>query len=240
MISNKKFAVFDVDGTLIRWQLYHAIVNRLAVKGFLGKESSKELKTARMKWKVRENDDSFKDYEKMLVDLWTKNIHRVNYQDYLNTVTEITNEYLEQTYTYTRNLIEDLKEDGYFLLAVSGSPIESIELIAKRYGFDDFVTAKFDRDESGKFTGHFSSPIHDKAKHLKILVEKHNLTWKDSVAVGDTSSDIAMLELVEKPIAFNPEKNLAHVAKDNGWQIVVERKNVIYKLQPDKGGWKVN
>jgi phosphoserine phosphatase len=33
---SKRFAVFDLDGTLVRWQLYHALVDRLAKKGYLG------------------------------------------------------------------------------------------------------------------------------------------------------------------------------------------------------------
>jgi phosphoserine phosphatase len=39
-----------------------------------------------------------------------------------------------------------------------------------------------------------------------------------------------MLELVERPIAFNPNKKLCAHAKKKGWEIVVERKDVIYKL----------
>jgi phosphoserine phosphatase len=49
-------------------------------------------------------------------------------------------------------------------------------------------------------------------------------------ARGDTESDIPMLELVEIPIAFNPNKKLFEHAKARGWRTVVERKDVIYEL----------
>lgn len=42
-----------------------------------------------------------------------------------------------------------------------------------------------------------------------------------------------MLSIVERPIAFNPDKDLFNAAKHNGWKIVVERKNMIYKLEPN-------
>ncbi|MFH1671614.1 MAG: HAD-IB family hydrolase, partial [Candidatus Portnoybacteria bacterium] len=52
----------------------------------------------------------------------------------------------------------------------------------------------------------------------------------DSVGVGDSESDIAFLELVKKPICFNPNSRLYHHAKSAKWKIVVERKDVIYTL----------
>ena len=61
-------------------------------------------------------------------------------------------------------------------------------------------------------------------------MEKENLTLKDSIGVGDTEGDIPLLKMVEIPICINPNKNLFAVAMKEGWRIVVERKDVIYKL----------
>jgi len=36
--------------------------------------------------------------------------------------------------------------------------------------------------------------------------------------------------MVEKPICFNPNQKLHQYAKRAGWEIVVERKDVIYHL----------
>ncbi len=44
-----------------------------------------------------------------------------------------------------------------------------------------------------------------------------------------------MLTAVETPIAFNPTKLLYDHALANNWQVVVERKNVVYKLTPTDG-----
>ncbi|MGH3106097.1 MAG: hypothetical protein ACRDM3_02750, partial [Rubrobacteraceae bacterium] len=51
------------------------------------------------------------------------------------------------------------------------------------------------------------------------------------VGMGDTLSDVGFLEMVETPIAFNPNRGLFEVARQWGWPIVVERKDVIYNLQ---------
>ena len=39
-----------------------------------------------------------------------------------------------------------------------------------------------------------------------------------------------MLELVERPICFNPSRELYKAAKRLGWKVVVERKDVVYDI----------
>lgn len=74
-------------------------------------------------------------------------------------------------------------------------------------------------------------PSDDKAKHLEALIHAHQLTLPGSIGVGDTISDAPFLKMVETAIAFNPDQKLLSEAKEHGWNIVVERKNVIYELE---------
>jgi phosphoserine phosphatase len=46
-----------------------------------------------------------------------------------------------------------------------------------------------------------------------------------------------MLSMVKQPIAFNPTKELFKTAQQNGWEIVIERKNMIYKLEVKNGSY---
>lgn len=225
----KKFAVFDIDGTLIRWQLFHALANEFAKKDLLGKEGLKILKDDRAKWKNRETTDSFKEYETKLVKLFDSSIVKISPADFDKAIDSVFKEYKFQVYQYTRDLIKQLKSQGYFLLSISGSPKEIVEPIAKHYGFDDFSGSIYHRDDQG-FTGKKDIVAHDKKTALEKLVKKHSLNFSRSIAVGDTHSDIPMLEMVEIPIAFNPNQQLFDHAKKQGWEIVIERKNVIYKL----------
>ncbi len=63
----RPFAVFDIDGTIIRWQLYHAIADALAKTGHIDAKLFEQARQARMQWKKRVGDDAFKDYELILV-----------------------------------------------------------------------------------------------------------------------------------------------------------------------------
>jgi HAD superfamily hydrolase (TIGR01490 family) len=226
----KKFAVFDIDGTLIRWQLYHAVVDKLAKLGHLGLDAHEQIHHYRMKWKRREHPESFRDYEQFLVKLYESALQKLQPSVFDEIAQEVAEEYKEQVYTYTKKLLNKLKQNDYFCLAISGSHHELVAMVAKSHGFDDWIGTKYHR-AAGTFTGYSKVASHDKAKTLKELVGKHSLTFDDSYAIGDTKGDIPMLNLVTNPIAFNPNRDLYDYAKNSGWPMVVERKNVIYELQ---------
>lgn len=225
----KKFAVFDIDGTLIRWQLYHAIVDALANKKLLGQKAKKTLNEARMVWKRREYPDAFRGYERALIQVYEEALPRLTTEQFDTTVEEVAKEYKEQVYTYTRQLAKDLRARGYTLLAISGSHEELVGHIARQYGFDDWVGTRYVRKDN-KFTGEKFVASKDKKAVLERLVNKHRLSFKDSIGVGDSKSDVAFLEMVDQPIAFNPDRELFDIARKNYWKIVIERKNVVYEL----------
>lgn len=226
-----KFAVFDIDGTLIRWQLYHTVVNRLAKSGALGLKAQIELRETMMKWKKRDNPEAFKAYERRLVKHYEQSLQSIDTKAFDIIVEDVFNEYKDQTYIYTRNLLSKLKKDGYKLFIISGSQTELIEKIAKYYGFDDYIGGQYERSQTG-FTGKIDVSVLNKSESLKTLINRNNVTTNDSYGIGDTKSDIGFLQKVENPIAFNPDTFLFNEAQKNGWPIVVERKNVIYELTP--------
>ncbi len=230
-----KFAVFDIDGTLIRWQLYHAVIERLAKYGLLGKGAHQKIKDARMIWKRREHADAFRQYEKAVIAAYEAALPNLKVAEFTKVAKEVAKEYRQQTYAYTRELATELKKKGYVLLAISGSHQELVEQVGRQYNFDDYLGTQFLHD-NGRYTGKQVFFADDKAQALKMLIEKHNLSLRDSYGVGDSASDIPMLEMVENPIAFNPNRELFDEARRRGWPIVIERKNVIYELSADSTG----
>lgn len=231
---SQPFAVFDIDGTLIRWQLYHAVVDKLAKYGHLGPDAKQQLRDARMVWKRREHAEAFKEYEQVLVKLYDSAVKDLGTKDFDEMVQEVIGEYKDQTYTYTRKLLQDLKQRGYLLFIISGSHIELIEQLGKYYGFDDWVASTYVRSD-GKFSGEHTFAGAEKHKTLEQLATKHGASYTGSLGIGDSTGDITMLEKVENPIAFNPDHKLFEHAKKSGWKIVIERKNVVYELEQKNG-----
>lgn len=228
--GERPFAVFDIDGTLIRWQLYHAIADALARRGNIKPEVYQRIRDARLRWKRRSDESSFKDYERQLILIYEEVLEKLSVDEFNEAVEAVYEEYKDQVYTFTRELISRLKKKGYFLLAISGSQSEIVAKIADYYKFDDYVGTIYEYAE-GRFTGKKVIASKNKAKTLRLLIKKHHLSLKGSVAVGDSASDASMLELVELPIAFNPDAELFDEAKEKGWKVVLERKNMIYELE---------
>lgn len=109
--------------------------------------------------------------------------------------------------------------------------------MAEKYGFMDYVGAKYVVDENNSYTGEVI-PMWDsvsKEKAIKEFVEKYNLDLNESYAYGDTSGDYTMFKKVRHPYCMNPTKELLQkVMKDRELidkiNVIVERKDVIYNL----------
>ena len=74
-----------------------------------------------------------------------------------------------------------------------------------------------------------------KKKALLELCEQYNIDLENSYAYGDTTGDFTMFELVGHPYAINPTKELIEKIKSSEEvskkiTIIVERKNMIYKI----------
>lgn len=226
--------MFDIDGTVIRWQLYHAVSDRLVKAGLIDSDAFERVRRMRMDWKRRTGEDSFREYEAELVRVFDLSLKGMSVAGFTSAVNEVFDEYKEQVYTYTRDLMRRLKSEDYLLFAISGSPDSIVEKMADYYGFDDFAATHYP-SEDGHFTGSKDLSLGRKPELLEELITRHGAGRKGSIAVGDSEGDIAMLEAVGRPIAFNPSKKLFKHAYGQGWEIIVERKNVVYEFKPGDG-----
>jgi len=229
---SRPFAVFDIDGTIIRWQLYHALADELAQAGRVDQAKYQQVREARLAWKHRADSAAFDDYELRLIAMIEDSTQGLSVEIFEEACRAVLTKYKDQVYAYTRDLIAELRAKNYLLFAISASQAQIVGLVADYYGFDDFGGSTYEV-KGGKFTGRSQILKHErKPEFLKSLVQKHGANWQDSIGVGDSDGDIPMLSAVEKPIAFNPTQVLFEHARQQRWKIVLERKNMVYELEP--------
>ena len=75
----------------------------------------------------------------------------------------------------------------------------------------------------GVYTGREGGPFNyreGKAQALRELAEREDIDLAASYAYSDSESDLPMLRLVGHPVAVNPDKELARVAREEGWEIM--------------------
>jgi HAD superfamily hydrolase (TIGR01490 family) len=225
----RKLAVFDIDGTVFRSSLFIELTEELIRQDLFPPEAKEAYEREQTRWLEREG--SYEEYAKAIINSW-KHLKGLHYGDFADAAKVVVGAYAKRTYRYTRDLIADLKDQDYFLLAVSHSPKTIVEPFSKRLGFDKAYGVVFEIGSQDRFTGTIAEEhlIWNKSNIVKRVVEKEGLSFAGSIGVGDTESDIPFLELVETPICFNPNQTLYRHAKRNEWKVVVERKDVVYEL----------
>ena len=227
-----KIAAFDIDGTIFRSSLLIELVNGLVREGIFLKKADQEIEDDYHAWLNRVAN--YDTYINKVAEVYFKHIVGCKSRDVLKVGKVVMDRQKKKVYRFTRDLVGDLKKEGYYLIAISGSPVFMVKDFAKHLGFDmAFGTAL--KIEKGLFTSEFvqRDSYNNKSKLLMKIADESGINpdWKKSVAVGDSATDISMLELVGKPIAFNPDGVLVDYAKKHGWRIVVERKNIVYDLK---------
>ncbi|OGE84158.1 MAG: hypothetical protein A3B23_00985 [Candidatus Colwellbacteria bacterium RIFCSPLOWO2_01_FULL_48_10] len=225
-----KLALFDIDGTIFRSSLLIEYINGLIESGIFPKKAGNGIEDAHLAWLDRRGN--YHDYLMDVVKVHLKYIKGKKWADVKKVVDRVVATHEDRVYRYTRDLVKSLKKKGYFLVSISGSPVYMVQKFARHMGFDRAFGQTLEI-KRGKFTGIISNPeFLNKDKILNFFLEKEalDIDWKNSIAVGDTDNDIPMLKMVGHPIAFNPNREFVKYALKNSWEIVVERKDVIYKI----------
>jgi HAD superfamily hydrolase (TIGR01490 family) len=239
-MTKKRFAAFDLDGTLFRAGLSRNLMLGLIEQGIIDKKALDDLDPYYYLWKNREQPDAFKVYDDRHVEIFSKYIKGVHLNDIEKAIDSIVNKIYKKVYIYTRDLTRKLHDDGYTLIAITASPHEIARPFAVKYDFDIVYADHIRCDSRGFCIDTRTSTATNKKGALQELIDEYDLATGGSYAVGDTASDIGMLELAENPIAFNPSRELFEAAKERGWQVVVERKDVVYHLKPDKDRYYIS
>ena len=226
----KKVAFFDIDGTVFRSSLLIVLVEGLIVAGVFPKEAREEYIEAYHAWRDREG--TYAEYIGAVVTSYIRHIKGVHYGELADVGKAVVATQSKHVYRYTRDLIQELKSQDYYIVAISQSPKTILDVFCKNYGFDKVYGRIYEIGPQDRFTGEMVDVhlVENKANIVQRVFEKEEVTRTGSVGVGDTDGDISLLDSVERAICFNPNQLLYKHAQRMGWEVVVERKDVIYEL----------
>jgi HAD superfamily hydrolase (TIGR01490 family) len=99
---------------------------------------------------------------------------------------------------------------------------EVAELMAIVLTFDGAVGSVAEVVD-GVYTGRPGGPFtyrEGKAQAIRELAEREGIELAESWAYSDSESDLPMLRAVGHPVAVHPDKTLARVAREEGWEIL--------------------
>lgn len=238
-MENKKIAAFfDIDGTIFRDSLM--VAHFMKLQDFQIIDDSKwhaQVHMSREAYKKRRLD--YDTYLENISSAYEESLRGISYSDVMFAARHVIQNRADEVYKFTRSRIEQHRKKGHMVIFISGSPDFLVRQMAKVWKADVFrgSTYVFSR---GIFTGKII-PMWDsvsKQNAISELVNAHNIDMKHSYAYGDTNGDISMLKSVGHPYAINPAKELIENIREDEIlrekvQIIVERKDVIYRVSPE-------
>lgn len=230
-------AFFDIDGTIFR--------NSLMIEHFIKLINFEvidpeiwytKVKKVYDEWEKRHGD--FEQYLETLAGVYLENLKGVN-KLYIEFIADhVINVNGDMVYKYSRNQIKWHKDQGHKVFFISGSPDFLVSKMAEKYGATEFRGTLYKVDEDNKFTGEIVKMWNSESKKrvLKELIQKYDVDLENSYAYGDTTGDLSMLRMMGNPIAINPNRLLLESIREDKELseraiIIVERKDVIYKLK---------
>jgi HAD superfamily hydrolase (TIGR01490 family) len=214
----KKLVIFDLDGTLVRGQSQRIFLNYLYGKGLVRTVPYVRLYLwFIMRWLGAANEpEKIMRYAFSLMKRW-----RVDVMDLL--VADFFQErMISAFYPGARELVERHEPETSEVMLVSNS---LDRIVGRAAGHLGIKLSMGTRPESagGRLTGRIAeAPVFGGNKKflVKAHAESRNLTFSGSWAYGDSISDLPLLEMVENPVAVNPDRRLYHEARQREWKII--------------------
>ncbi len=125
-------------------------------------------------------------------------------------------------YAEAADLIAEHKAAGRLVVIVSASPEEIVAPLGEFLGVDRSLGTRARIDDEGRYTGlvdfYCAGPF--KPVAMAALAQEMDLDLEASYAYSDSATDIPMMEAVGHPVAVNPDRVLARMAKERDWEVM--------------------
>jgi HAD superfamily hydrolase (TIGR01490 family) len=124
-------------------------------------------------------------------------------------------------YEEALDLIRHHQAAGHEVFIVSASPEEIVVPLAEYLGVEHVIATRPEVDEHGRYSGGvaFYSYGPTKVEAMEEAAARDGLDLSASWAYSDSITDLPMLSAVGHPVACNPDRALARVAAERGWEI---------------------
>ncbi len=211
-------AIFDLDNTLLNGDSDHAWGEYLVEKGIVDADTYKQA-----------NDQFLKDYQ-------TGQLNILEYLEFA--LSPLANNDLETLNTWRKDfleqkikpimlpkafaLLEKHKKQGDFILIITATNRFVTELIANEFGVDDLIATEpeiINKRYTGKVSG---TPSFQEGKITRLQEwlkgTQHQL--EGAYFYSDSHNDIPLLELVDFPVAVDPDELLRQKSEQHDWPIM--------------------
>jgi HAD superfamily hydrolase (TIGR01490 family) len=213
-------AFFDLDRTLIAGSsgLYWARAARRA--GMLGRAEMAKLALESLQFRLQGSTDESTNRVReqageMLDGARRTDLSRMAPQVLEGVLPRVNEQMLAAAYAH-----QDAGRRVYICTAASQ---DLATMLASVLGFDGALGTQFELRADDTYTGRIVEPFtygEGKATRMVDLAAAEGIDLAASWAYSDSVSDLPMLRAVGRPVAVNPDAELARVAQEEGWEVI--------------------
>src|SRR4051812_25154035 len=215
-----KAAFYDVDGTLVSTNIVHAYgyyaTNRGSLLGIAGRTLGAVASLPLF--------GALNFVDRKVFNEFFYRYYAGFSEDRLVTLAEDMFEDLikKAIFPHAQDLIDEARRDGCRIVFVTGALDFTMRPLARYMGADDLIANKM-QFVGGYATGKVIPPIIEGANKANVVREycdKHDLELSKCHAYSDSASDYAMLAVVGRPTAVNPDLRLRALARSYNWPVL--------------------
>jgi HAD superfamily hydrolase (TIGR01490 family) len=217
--EEKGAAVFDLDRTLIAGSSSFQFGRAAYKAGLMSRRDIARDTYENVKFRLNGSTDKMTDairerVANMLEGAKVRDLQRLSGTVLAGVLPRLYPRMLEVAYAH--------QDEGRPIFICTAAAQEMAELMAIVLTFDGAVGSVAEVID-GVYTGREGGPFNyreGKAQAIRELAEREDIDLAKSYAYSDSESDLPMLRLVGHPVAVNPDKTLARVAREEGWEIM--------------------
>ncbi|MBD3635043.1 MAG: HAD family hydrolase [Methylophaga sp.] len=211
-------AIFDLDNTLLGGDSDFLWGRYLCENGIVEEEAYR-----------RANEHYYQQYLEGCLDIYEflEFVFRPLASHDMQTLESWREAYLEQKIKplllpAAEALVETHRSQGDTLLIITATNSFLTRPIAQMMGIENLI-ATDPEIVNGRFSGRVAgqpSFQHGKVERLRQWLQSRGEELKDSTFYSDSHNDLPLLELVDTPVAVDPDPKLQAVAQKRGWRIL--------------------
>lgn len=217
-MDDRRWAIIDFDGTLIKGQSQRMLVQYLRRKGYISLWRYVRIMVWYVGFKLgwARNVKKIAEYAVgYLADKKVVDFDQV-FDDFFETVCA------PRMYNKAEDLVSLLREHSGRMIMVSTAIDPIVSRACAYFGIQEYLCTTLEvRD--GSYTGRLSGePVYagNKKAAAEAHAAKNGIDLSKSIAIADHDSDIPLLSTVGYPVAVNPDRALHSHAQERGWPVI--------------------
>jgi HAD superfamily hydrolase (TIGR01490 family) len=218
--ASRSAAFFDLDKTLIQGSSAFQFGRAAFEAGLLGRRQLLADALANVRFRLRgaTDEDSLALRNRIAASLAGTRV-----RDLERLGVAVLGRILPRVYPEMLAVAYRHQDEGRRAYIVTAASQELAEMLARVMAFDGGIGSDLSEVVDGVYTGRPTGLFiyrAQKAQAIRALSEQEGIDLAASYAYSDSESDLPMLRVVGHPVAVNPDKALARVARQEGWEVL--------------------